>query len=166
MRGTHSFICRESRRQVSTTRKRPPLRRCRPPRISKLNCRHCSIRLIHARGIPGQLVDETILRRLYFIFYFIWLVARRRDEPHCHLAIDIDHLSLDDFYRREIENHLVDLVDMAIPFADCRVERYEETLIGGQFFEALEGEIEAFASQESLSAKVSRQMCKIWNWGP
>ena len=42
----------------------------------------------------GKLVDETVLRRLYFIFYFMWLLARQLGEPHCHLVIDIDRLSL------------------------------------------------------------------------
>jgi hypothetical protein len=59
---------------------------------------------------------------------------------------------------------------MAISFADCRVEHYEENLNwGGQFFEPFEGEIEAFAGQRGSGVsigKVSRQMCKIWNWGP
>jgi hypothetical protein len=92
----------------------------------------------------GKLVDETVLRRLYFIFYFMWLLARRLGEPECHLVIDIDRLSLGDSYRREIENHLGDLVGMAISFADCRVERYDENLSwSGPFFEALEREVEA-----------------------
>jgi hypothetical protein len=48
---------------------------------------------------------------------------------------------------------------MAISFADCRVERYEENLNwSGQFFEAFEGEIEAFAVRslyrQSLAANV------------
>ncbi|MGB7333418.1 MAG: hypothetical protein WBD25_18675 [Terriglobales bacterium] len=94
----------------------------------------------------GKLVDETILRRLYFIFYFMWLLARRLGEPQCHLVIDIDRLSQDDSYRREIENHLSDLVGMAISFSDCQVERYDESLSwSGQFFEALEREVEVLS---------------------
>jgi hypothetical protein len=96
----------------------------------------------------GKLVDETVLRRLYFIFYFMWLLARQLGELQCHLVIDIDRLSLDDSYRREIENRLGDLVGMAISFADCRVERYEENLgWSARQFEALEREIEALAAQ-------------------
>ncbi len=96
----------------------------------------------------GKLVDETVLRRLYFIFYFMGLLARQLGEPQCHLAIDIDRLSLDNSYRREIENRLGDLVGMAISFADCRVERYDENLgWSAAQFEALEREIEALASR-------------------
>jgi len=95
----------------------------------------------------GKLVDETVLRRLYFIFYFMWLLARRLGEPECHLVIDIDRLSSlsdDDSYRREIEDRLGDLVGMAISFTDCRVERYDENLSwSAAQFEALEREIEA-----------------------
>ncbi len=94
----------------------------------------------------GKLVDETVLRRLYFIFYFMWLLARQLGEPQCHLAIDIDRLSLEDSYRREIENRLGDLVGIAISFSDCRVERYDENLSWSALqFEALEREIEALA---------------------
>jgi hypothetical protein len=99
------------------------------------------------QAFRGKLVDETILRRLYFIFYFMWLLARRIGEPQCHLVIDIDRLSLDDFYRREIENHLGDLVGMAISFADCRVERYDGNLSwSGSLFGAFEREVEALSA--------------------
>ena len=99
----------------------------------------------------GKLVDETVLRRLYFIFYFMWLLARQFGEPQCHLAIDIDRLSLDDSYRREIENRLGDLVGRAISFADCRVERYDENLgWSAPQFEALERDIEALVGSNSL----------------
>ena len=99
----------------------------------------------------GKLVDETVLRRLYFIFYFMWLLARQLGEPQCHLVIDIDRLSLDDSYRREIENRLGDLVGMAISFADCRVERYDENLgWSAPQFEALERDIEALVGSNSL----------------
>jgi|HubBroStandDraft_1064217.scaffolds.fasta_scaffold00030_58 hypothetical protein len=100
----------------------------------------------------GKLVDETVLRRLYSIFYFMWLLSRQLGEPHCHLVIDIDRLTLEDAYRREIENRLGDLVGMAISFADCRVERYDENLgWSARRFEALELEIEALTGLVSLS---------------
>jgi len=98
----------------------------------------------------GNLVDETVLRRLYFIFYFMWLLARQVGEPQCPLVIDIDCLSLDDSYRRGIENRLGDLVGTAISFADCRVERYDENLSWcGPQFEALERDIEALVGPQS-----------------
>ena len=101
----------------------------------------------------GKLVDETILRRLYFIFHFMWLLARQLGEPECHLVIDIDRLSLNDSYRREIENHLGDLAGMAISFSDCRVERYDGSLSwSGQFFEALEREVEILSSPDTPSS--------------
>jgi hypothetical protein len=101
----------------------------------------------------GRLVDESILRRLYFIFYFMWLLARRRGDPHCDLVVDIDRLSLDDFYRREIENRLEDLVGMDISFADCRVERYEQNLSwSAAQFEVIEGEVEGLVGLSSLVA--------------
>jgi hypothetical protein len=113
----------------------------------------------------GKLVDETILRRFYFIFYFMWLLARRIGEPQCHLVIDIDRLSLDGSYRREVEDRLGGLVGMAISFADCRVERYEGSLgWSGQFFGALEREIEGLVDQVSLSAK-SRGECVRYGTG-
>lgn len=83
-------------------------------------------------------------------FYCIWLLARQLGEPQCHLVIDIDRLSLDDSYRREIENRLGDLVGMAISFADCRVERYDENLSwSGPQFEALERDVEALVGLRS-----------------
>jgi hypothetical protein len=99
----------------------------------------------------GKLVDETLLRRLYFIFYFMWLLARQLGEPQCHLVIDIDRLSLDDSYRRELENRLGDLVGLAISFADCRAERYDENLSwSGPQFEALEQDIAALVGLRSV----------------
>jgi hypothetical protein len=113
----------------------------------------------------GKLVDEKILRQVYFIFYFMWLLARRLGEPQCHLVIDIDRLSLDDVYRREIENRLGDLVGMAISFTDCNVGRYEENLKwSGPLFEALEQEIEALArgrAHEPGPRAALRGMCKM-----
>jgi hypothetical protein len=94
----------------------------------------------------NKLVDETLLRPLYVIFYFMRLLARQTGEPQCHLVIDVDRLSLDCTYRREIEDRLGDLVGMAISFADCRVERYDENLAwSDRLFEALEREIEPLA---------------------
>jgi hypothetical protein len=94
----------------------------------------------------GRLVDESVLRRLYFIFYFMWLLARRLGDPQCHVVIDVDRLSLDDFYRREIESLLGNLTGMDISFSDCRVERYEENLNwSAAQFEAIEREIENLA---------------------
>jgi hypothetical protein len=99
----------------------------------------------------GKFVDETVFRRLYFIFYFMWLLARRFGESRCHLVIDIDRLSVDASHRREIESHLADLVGMAISFADCRVERYDQNLgWSAPQFEALEREIEALAGHEHV----------------
>jgi hypothetical protein len=99
----------------------------------------------------GKLVDESLLRRLYFIFYFMWLLARQLGEPQCHLVIDIDRLSLDNSYRREVETRLEDLVGMAISFADCRVERYDNHLDwSSSQFETLERGIEALAGSGSL----------------
>ncbi len=109
------------------------------------------------QAFRGKLVDETLLRRLYLIFYFMWLLARQLGEPHCHLVIDIDRLSrhspLRDYdyddadadapYRRDIENRLGDLVGIPISFADCRVERYDQNLSwSASQFEALERKIE------------------------
>jgi hypothetical protein len=110
----------------------------------------------------GKLVDETILRRLYFIFYFMWLLARKLGEPQCHLVLDIDRLSINDndAYRREIESHLGDLVGMAISFADCRVERYDQNLSwSATQFEALEREIETLASRGVPVPANSRGEC-------
>jgi len=101
----------------------------------------------------SKLVDETVLRRLYFIFYFMWLLARQLGEQQCHLVIDIDRLSDDDSYRREIESRLGDLVGMAISFSDCRVERYDDNLSWSALqFEPLEREIEALAGTGSRVA--------------
>lgn len=99
----------------------------------------------------GKLVDESLLHRLYFIFYFMWLLARQLGEPHCHLVIDIDCLSLDDSYRREVETRLEDLVGMPISFVECRVERYDNHLDwSSSQFENLEREIKALAGSCSL----------------
>jgi len=114
-----------------------------PPLLDSSNLRE---------AFRGKLVDETVLRQLYFIFYFMWLLARRLGEPQCHLAIDIDRLSIndDDSYRHEIENRLGDLVGMAISFADCRVERYDRNLSwSAPQFEALEREIEGLVGSRA-----------------
>jgi hypothetical protein len=102
----------------------------------------------------GKLVDESLLRRLYFIFYFMWLLSRQLGESHCHLVIDIDRLTLGESYRRDVEAHLGDLVGMAISFADCRVERYDNHLDwSSSQFETLESEIEALAGSCSLRGR-------------
>lgn len=95
----------------------------------------------------SRLVDETLLRRLYFIFYFLWLLARQLGEPHCHLVLDIDRLTLNYSYRRGIESQLSDLVRIPVSFADCQVERYDNNLSwSASQFDALEREIEALTS--------------------
>ncbi|MGA7295851.1 MAG: hypothetical protein WBW53_13545 [Terriglobales bacterium] len=102
----------------------------------------------------GKLVDESLLRRLYFIFYFMRLLARSFGDPHCDLVIDIDRLSLDNPYRRAAENRLGSLVGMTISFADCQVERYDDNLRwSAAQFEALEQEIEALTSVAAQSAQ-------------
>ena len=96
--------------------------------------------------------DETLLRQLYSIFYFLWILARELGEPHCHLAIDIDRLSLDHSYRRAIADRLYDLVNLPISFDDCRVERYDASLDWcARQFAALEWEIETMAGAASLA---------------
>jgi len=172
MPGTHIFIRREPRRQFLSMLRQAvqgnPYFLQRGVVILRHNTEEPAFApLLSAVELPtllaspglgqafrGKFVDETVLRRLYFIFYFMWLLARQLGEPHCHLVIDIDRLgplSDDDSYRREIAARLGDLVGMAISFADCRVERYDENLSwSARQFEALEREIEAFAGLMSL----------------
>lgn len=97
----------------------------------------------------GKAVDEALLRQLYFIFYFMRLVARRIGERQCQMVIDIDRLSLDGTYRRDVEGRLADMTGVDISFADCLVERYERNLdwSAGKF-EALEREVELVADAE------------------
>jgi hypothetical protein len=175
MPGTHIFICRDPRRQFLSMLRQAvqgnPYFLQRGTVILRHNMETLAFApLLAALEFPaielpallnssdlreafrGKLVDETVLRRLYFIFYFMWLLARQLGEPQCHLVIDIDRLSLDDSYRHEIENHLSDLVGMAISFSDCQVERYDANLNwSGPLFEALEREIEALMSSGSPS---------------
>jgi hypothetical protein len=99
-----------------------------------------------------QLVEESLLHRLYFIFYFLWLLARQLGEPHCDLVIDIDQLSLDSTYRRQIEAGIADLLGMAILFEDCQVERYDQYLDwSARQFATLEQEVEMAAGMVSLT---------------
>ncbi|MFZ0796496.1 MAG: hypothetical protein WCA13_19140 [Terriglobales bacterium] len=168
MPGTHIFIRREPRRQFLSMLRQAVqgnayfLQRgtvilrhnMEEPAFAPLLAAIKLPALLDSSGLReafrGKLVDETVLRQLYFIFYFMWLLARRLGEPQCHLVIDIDRLSLDDSYRREIESHLGDLVGIAISFADCRVERYDENLSwSAAQFEALEREIETLTSRGS-----------------
>jgi hypothetical protein len=97
--------------------------------------------------------EETNLAQLYIAFYFMRRLARTLGEAHCDLVIDIDRLSLDGSYRREIEIHLAELVDVALCFADCRVERYDETLgWSNSLFDLIEQETDALAAQPSFEA--------------
>jgi hypothetical protein len=99
-----------------------------------------------------KLVNETLLRRLFFIFYFLWLLARQLGEPHCDLVVDIDRLSLETQYRRKLEADLSDLLGMVFSFSDCRVERYDAYLDWGACqFQPLEREIETLADAACLS---------------
>ncbi|MGA2423078.1 MAG: hypothetical protein ABSG07_03665 [Terriglobales bacterium] len=172
MPGTHIFIRREPRRQFMSMLRQAvqgnPYFLQRGVVILRHNMEEPAFALLLAaielpallessglrEAFRGKLVDETVLRRLYFIFYFMWLLARQFGEPHCHLVIDIDRLSSlrdDDPYRREIEIHLADLVGMDISFTDCRVERYDENLgWSAREFEALEREIEALTGLTAL----------------
>jgi hypothetical protein len=116
-------------------------------------------------GVRGQPVDEKLLLRLYFIFYFMWLLARRLGEPYCHMVIDIDRLSLDVRYRRETESRIADVVGMEIPFDDCHVERYDQNLAWSSHqFRALEQRVEALAGQVptplALSSSISSSPLK------
>jgi hypothetical protein len=96
--------------------------------------------------LQGGLTEEANLARLYVIFYFMRRLAKQRGEAHCDLVIDIDRLSLEESYRRDIEIRLADLTGMAISFADCRVERYDAMLEwSGPFFDAIERDIVALA---------------------
>ncbi len=165
MPGTHIFIRREPRRQFMSMLRQAVqgnpyfLQRgvvilrhnMEAPAFAPLLAAIELPTLLDSSGLReafrGRLVDESILRRLYFIFYFMWLLSRRLGEPQCHLVIDIDRLSMDNSYRREIEGRLCQLVGMAISFADCRVERYDQNLSWSAVqFEILEREIQSCAS--------------------
>ncbi len=114
-----------------------------PPLLDSRNLRE---------AFRDQLVEESLLHRLYFIFYFLWLLARQLGEPHCHLVIDIDRLSLDSAYRRQMKSAIADLLGMEISFEDCRVERYDQYLgWSAQQFAALEQEVEAAAGMVALT---------------
>jgi hypothetical protein len=171
MPGAHIFIRREPRRQFMSMLRQAvqgnPYFLQRGVVILRHNMKSPAFApLLSAIEIPallessglreafrGKLVDETVLRRLYSIFYFMWLLARQLGEPQCQLVIDIDRLSLDDFYRREIENRISDLAGMAISFADCRVERYDRNLSWSTpQFKSLERDIEALAGPGALLA--------------
>jgi hypothetical protein len=164
MPGTHIFIRRDPRRQFMSMLRQAvqgnPYFLQRGVVILRHNMEETAFApLLSAIELPGllespglreafrgKLVDESVLRRLYFIFYFMRLLATQLGEPQCHLVIDIDRLSLNDSYRHEIENRLRDLTGIAISFADCRVERYDQNLSwSASQFEALEREIEVLA---------------------
>jgi hypothetical protein len=114
-----------------------------PPLLNPSNLRE---------AFRDKLVNETLLRHRYFIFYFLWLLARQLGEPHCDLVIDIDRLSLEARYRHEIEADLSDLLGMVLSFSDCRIERYDAYLDwGASHFQAFEHEIEALADAVCLS---------------
>ncbi|MGA7561013.1 MAG: hypothetical protein WCF61_19465 [Terriglobales bacterium] len=170
MTGAHIFIRREPRRQFLSMLRQAvqgnPYFLQRGPVILRHNIDAPAFAsLLSAIDLPAlpdspglrnafrsKRVDEKLLRSLYFIFYFMWRVARQVGEPQCHLAIDIDRLSQDDSYRRDIENRLRDLVGMAISFSDCRVERYDDSLSwAARQFEALEREIESLATRPLLN---------------
>jgi hypothetical protein len=85
------------------------------------------------------------------IVYYMRLLAAEMGERHCDLVIDIDRVSLEDSYRRDIESRLADLVDMTICFGDCRVERYDSILAwSGPLFDALERDVEALALRSGI----------------
>jgi len=170
MAGVHIFIRREPRRQFLSMLRQAvqgnPYFLQRGPVILRHNLDAPALApLLSAIDLPAlpdspglrdafltKRVDEKLLRSLYFIFYFLWRIARQVGEPQCHLAIDIDRLSQDDCYRRDIEIGLGDLVGMAISFSDCRVERYDDSLRwAARQFEALEREIESLASRPLLN---------------
>jgi len=176
MAGAHIFIRREPRRQFLSMLRQAvqgnPYFVQRGPAILRHNIDApafapllSAIDLSALPDSPGlcdafrnKRVDEKLLRSLYFIFYFMWRVARQVGEPQCHLAIDIDRLSQDDSYRGNIENRLGDLVGMDISFSDCRVERYDENLSwAARQFEALEREIESLATA-AVSPESSAQL--------
>jgi hypothetical protein len=88
--------------------------------------------------------QEASLARIYLIFYFMRLCARERGEVYCDLVIDVDRLSFDESYRRDIEIRITELTGMSISLSDCRVQRYDQTLAwSGHFFDAMEHEISA-----------------------
>jgi hypothetical protein len=176
MRGAHIFIHREPRRQFLSMLRQAvqgnPYFLQRGPVILRHNLEApafapllSAIDLSVLPDSPGlrdafrnKRVDEKLLRSLYFIFYFMWRLARQVGEPQCHLAIDIDRLSQDDSYRGNIENRLGDLVGMVISFSDCRVERYDENLSWADCqFEALERGIESLAPP-AVSPELSAQL--------
>jgi hypothetical protein len=161
MPGTHIFIRREPRRQflsmLSQAKQGNPYFLLSGLVIVHHNREEPALApLLSAIDLPalldspevrelsrGRLAHGTPLAQLYVIFYFMRLLARRLGEARCDLVIDIDRLSLDDCYRREIEISVGDLTGMAMSFADCRVERYAANLgWSDRFFDALERDIE------------------------
>jgi hypothetical protein len=170
MQGTHVFIRREPRCQFLSMLRQAvqgnPYFLQRGPVILRHNIVApafapllAAIDLAALPDSPGlseafrsKRVDEKLLRSLYFIFYFMWRLARQVGEAQCDLAIDIDRLSQDEAYRRDIEIRLGDLVGMDISFSDCRVERYDASLSwAARQFEALEREIESLATRPLLN---------------
>jgi len=110
----------------------------RPPK------RIVSDRLGSYAAAKRKVMPKASLARIYVIFYFMRLCARARGEPHCDLVINIDRLSFDESYRREIEGRVTELTGMSISSFDCRVQRYDKMPDwSGQFFDAIEREISA-----------------------
>jgi hypothetical protein len=106
---------------------------------------------LHLPLVEGLDEEAKNLARHYMIVYYMRLLAAEMGERHCDLVIDIDRLSLDDSYCRDIEARLADLVGMTIRFADCRVERYDSVLAGSSpLFDALERDVEALALRSGI----------------
>jgi hypothetical protein len=159
--GAHIFIRREPRRQFLSMLRQAARdnvyfleraafildRNKDEPAFAPLRAALQSARSSRLREfLEGGSAQERGMARLYLAFYFMRLLARPLGEAHCDLVIDIDRLSLNEAYRREIESRLAGLVGMAISFADCRIERYDANLAWSDpFFDALEREIEALA---------------------
>jgi hypothetical protein len=124
-------------------------------------------------GPPRQCTARYAMRartaeanELYRIFYYLHLLTLRDLGTNYDLLIDIDKVSCDPAAIDEVESKIAALTGMAISFADCKIETYDEQLSwSSPFFAALEAEVEDLFRQTcrtkadggSPSARSARQ---------
>jgi hypothetical protein len=96
----------------------------------------------------GNILDAYSYHEMYYIFYYLWLTALIENIIHADLVININLLSTDERYRKDIEKTLNDLGIMELRFNDARIKEYDEYAIPFKRLKTIEGEIETLVFQD------------------
>lgn len=99
--------------------------------------------------------------RSYLVFYLLWCLGLLEGMGSADILLNIDALSLDNAYRDDVQNHLLQFDITDIDFSDCKIPQtyYDEK--DRAFFEAQEDRAHAFLLMSGYSKSALKKLAKL-----